>query len=54
GDILKLIEWAYQEWLPQSGYEATTLPSYSIFKKNHFLEEDEKFIAQYYLPIRLR
>ena len=53
GDILKLIQWAYQEWLPQSGYEATTLPSYTIFKKNHFLSEDECFDVAYYLPVRL-
>ena len=53
GDILKLIQWAYQEWLPQSGYEATTLPSYTIFKKNHFLSVDERFDVAYYLPVRL-
>ena len=54
GDILKLIQWAYQEWLPQSGYEATTLPSYTIFKKNHFLSDDERFEVAYYLPVRLK
>ena len=53
GDILKLIEWAYQTWLPNSGYETSTLPSYTIFKKNHFLEEDESFEVAYYLPVRL-
>ena len=53
GDILRLIQWAYQEWLPESGYEATTLPSYTIFKKNHFLSEDECFEVAYYLPVRL-
>ncbi len=54
GDILKLIQWVYQEWLPQSGYEATTLPSYTIFEKNHFLSSDERFDVAYYLPVRLR
>ncbi len=54
GDILRLIQWAYQEWLPRSGYEATTLPSYTIFRKNHFLSEDERFDVAYYLPVRLR
>ena len=54
GDILKLIQWAYQEWLPKSGYETTTLPSYTTFKKNHFLSEDEYFEIAYYLPVKLR
>lgn len=54
GDILKLIQWAYHEWLPNSGYETTTSPSYTRFKKNHFLEEDERFEVVYYLPIKLR
>ena len=53
GDILRLIEWAYHVWLPKSGYETTTMPSYTLFEKNHFLEEDERFIVEYYLPIRL-
>jgi len=53
GDILKLIQWAYHEWLPKSGFETSTHPSYTILHKNHFLEEDEKFRISYYLPVRL-
>ena len=52
GDILKLIQWAYHEWLPESGFETTTKPSYTVFIKNHFLEEDQKFKVKYYLPIQ--
>lgn len=52
GDILKLIQWAYHEWLPHSGFETTTNPSYSVFIKNHFLEEDKRFKVTYYLPIQ--
>ncbi|RXJ68583.1 AraC family transcriptional regulator [Halarcobacter ebronensis] len=52
GDILKFIQWAYHVWLPNSGFETTTNPSYSIFKKNHFLEKDGEFEATYYLPIQ--
>jgi len=51
GDILKLIQWAYHEWLPQSGFETSTHPSYTILKRNHFLEGDERFKVVYYLPI---
>ncbi|SFZ97346.1 Transcriptional regulator, AraC family [hydrothermal vent metagenome] len=52
GDILKLIQWVYHEWLPKSGFETTTKPSYTIFIKNHFLEEDKRFKVKYYLPIQ--
>jgi len=53
GDILKLIQWAYHEWLPNSGFETTTQPSYTVLKRNHFLEKDEQFEVVYYLPVRL-
>jgi AraC family transcriptional regulator len=52
GNILRLMQWVHHEWLPKSGYEATTMPSYTIFRKNHFIDEDERFDVTYYLPIR--
>ena len=52
GDVLRFVQWVYHEWLPKSGFETTTNPSYTIFKKNHFLSEDGKFEATYYLPIK--
>ena len=52
GDMLRLIQWAYHEWLPKSGFETTTNPSYAVFRKNHFLEEDGEFEATYYLPVK--
>ncbi|HFU75981.1 MAG TPA: AraC family transcriptional regulator, partial [Arcobacter sp.] len=42
----------YHVWLPDSGFETTTIPSYTIFKKNHFLSDDNQFLGEYYLPIR--
>jgi len=54
GDILAFMHWVYFEWLIQSGYETTTNPSYAIYEKNHFLEEDEKFVVSYYIPMRLQ
>jgi AraC family transcriptional regulator len=53
GDILKLIQWAYHEWLPNSGFETTTQPSYTVLERNHFLTEDGKFKLIYCLPVRL-
>jgi len=52
GDILSLIKWVYHTWLPESGYEATTAPSFTVFSKNHFLSEDGRFEGEYYVPIR--
>lgn len=52
GDVLRFIQWAYHEWLPNSGFETTTSPSFAKFTKNQFLEEDETFEARYYLPIQ--
>jgi len=54
GDILKLIEWVYHSWLPGSGYETTTAPSFSVFSKNHFLSKDGQFIGEYFVPVRYR
>jgi len=52
GDILKLIQWVYHHWLPKSGFETTTFPSYSIFEENHFLNEDGHFKIKYFVPVR--
>ena len=45
------VKWAYHSWLPKSGFETTTEPSYMIMKKNHLLEENG-IDATFYLPIR--
>jgi len=52
GDVLRFVQWAYHEWLPKSGFETTTDPSYAIFRKNQFLEKDGEFDATYFLPIQ--
>jgi len=52
GDILKFLQWVYQEWLPKSGFETTTNPAFTIFKENHYLNESGKFEASFYLPIQ--
>jgi len=52
GDILKLIQWVYHIWLPESGYEGLPTASYSIIHQNHFLNNDGIFKLSYYVPIR--
>jgi len=51
-DLLAFLQWVYLVWLPNSGYETTAKPSYTIMKKNHFLSEDGSFKLKYYIPIR--
>lgn len=53
GDVLEFMQWVYFEWLPENGYETTTKPAYSIYHKNHFLEDDSLFKLSYYLPIKI-
>lgn len=52
GDILWFLQWVYHEWLPKSGYEATTNPPFTIFRENHYLNKSGKFEASFYLPIQ--
>jgi len=52
GDILNLIQWVYHHWLPDSGFETTTIPSFTIFEQNHFLNDEGKFKVKYYVPIK--
>lgn len=52
GGVLPLIRWAYHEWLPNSGFETNTKPSFAIFHKNPIFEENQELKATYYLPIQ--
>lgn len=51
GDVLHFMRYVYQIWLPESGFEAKTLPPYAIYQKNHFLDESDEFDIEFYLPI---
>jgi len=51
GDVLNFMRYVYQIWLPNSGFEAKTTPSYVVYRKNHFLNEDGLFDIEFYLPI---
>ena len=52
GDILRSLQWVYQDWLPQSGFETTTNPAHTVFTQNHYTHESEQFKATLYLPIQ--
>ena len=51
GDVVRLMVYIYNFWLPHSGYEAKTMPAYAIYHKNHFLDENESFSLDFYVPI---
>ncbi|WP_277641545.1 AraC family transcriptional regulator [Wolinella succinogenes] len=51
GDVLGLIDYVYHEWLPQSGYEAKTLPAFALYQKNHFLDPLGNFQLDFCLPV---
>ncbi len=51
GEVPNLIRYIYHSWLPESGFEAKTLPPYVIYRKNHFLSSDERFELDFYLPV---
>ena len=51
GEVPNLIRYIFHTWLPGSGFEAKTLPPYAVYRKNHFLERDERFDLDFYLPV---
>jgi AraC family transcriptional regulator len=51
GDVLKFMQWVYNDWFPANGYETTTLPAYAVYEKNHFLSDDDLFVLSYYIPV---
>lgn len=53
GDVVRFMAYVFHVWLPQSGFEAKTLPSYAIYRKNHFLDDSGEFDLDFYLPVTL-
>lgn len=51
-DILRFIQWVYHDWLVDSEYETTTKPSFIIYNKNGYLENNGLFDISYYLSIK--
>lgn len=51
GDVLNFIRYVYHYWLPDSGYEARTMPAYTVYHKNHFTTGLEDFSLDLCIPI---
>lgn len=51
GELLPQVSKIFEQWLPNSGYKLRSTPAYVHYHKNHFLNEDELFEIDFYLPI---
>ena len=54
GDLRKYMDVIYHEWLPKSAYEKVSLPSFAIYRSNHFLNADETFDLDFCVPVRFK
>lgn len=51
GELLPYLSKILDHWLPSSGFRAKTTPAFVHYRKNQFLEPDERFDLTFYLPI---
>ncbi len=51
GELLPQISHILERWLPSSGFKMMATPAYAHYKKNHFIEKDERFEIDYYFPV---
>ncbi len=51
GELLPQISQIQESWLPNSGLKMQSTPAYVHYNKNHFLESDEQFELDFYLPV---
>ncbi|WP_070969744.1 AraC family transcriptional regulator [Vibrio sonorensis] len=51
GELLPQVSKIMEEWLPTSGLKMRSTPAYVEYHKNHFLEGDECFELEFYLPL---
>ncbi|WPC72698.1 AraC family transcriptional regulator [Vibrio porteresiae] len=51
GELLPQLSAILEDWLPKSGFKLRSTPAYVQYHKNHFLDENEQFELDFYLPI---
>ncbi|MDD1779562.1 AraC family transcriptional regulator [Enterovibrio sp. ZSDZ35] len=51
GELLPQISKILEQWLPQSGFKLGATPAYVHYQNNHFLNDNERFELDFYLPI---
>ncbi len=53
GELLPQLSHILERWLPSSGFKMQSTPAYVHYKKNHFLQEDERFELDFFLPLSI-
>ena len=51
GELLPKLSLILEHWLPESGFKLRATPAYVHYIKNHFLNQNEEFELDFYLPI---
>lgn len=51
GELLPQLSLILEKWLPTSGLKMKATPAYVHYHKNHFIEQDERFELDFYLPV---
>lgn len=54
GDLRKYMDVIYHDWLPKSDYEKASLPSFALYRENHFMNADETFDLDFCIPVRFK
>ncbi|MCR1809560.1 GyrI-like domain-containing protein [Sulfurospirillum sp. hDNRA2] len=54
GDLKKYMDVIYHEWFPKSDYEKVSLPSFAIYRQNHFIDPCERFDLDFCVPVRFK
>ena len=54
GDLKKYMDVIYHEWLPNSAYEKVSLPSFALYRQNHFVDPSEIFDLDFCVPVRFK
>ena len=51
GELLPQISMILEKWLPDSGFKLRSIPAYVHYHQNHFLNDNEHFELDFFLPI---
>ncbi|MES9900045.1 MAG: GyrI-like domain-containing protein [Sedimenticola sp.] len=51
GDLLYVMRALYREWLPESGYQARSIPPHANHLDNHFINATGHFCVDFRIPI---
>ena len=53
GELLPWISKILEHWLPDSGFKMQTTPAFVVYRKNQFLDPENRFELDFYLPLTL-